>query len=102
LGVIHSREIHKGDPERLLRGVDYKGHICGVDSPVQSLEKKWIYSSTSLSGICVKTCPDTGDVRTDPYTGDEYTADFDVCLQVMEILFVDSSFLRLLISLAIV
>jgi hypothetical protein len=80
LGVIHSREIHKGDPERLLRGVDYKGHICGVDSPVKSLEKKWIYSSTSLAGICVNSCPDTGDVRVDPYTGDEYTADYDVSL----------------------
>jgi hypothetical protein len=46
---------------------------------VQSLEKKWIFSSTSLAGICIKTCPDAGDVRVDPYTGDEYTADYDVC-----------------------
>lgn len=40
LGVIHSTTINKGDPERLLRGVDYEGNICGVDSVVSELGKK--------------------------------------------------------------
>lgn len=40
LGVIHSTKINEGDPERLVRGVDYEGHICGVDSAVSDLGKK--------------------------------------------------------------
>jgi hypothetical protein len=82
LGVIHSTKIHQGNPQRLLHGVDYKGHICGVDSPVQHLDKKWIYNPPSLSGICVDDCPSLGDSRTDVYTGDAYESEYDVSRSV--------------------
>lgn len=79
LGPIHSTTINKGDPERLLRGVDYEGNICGVDNPVKDLGKKWepnwnfiTKSSTgdlvaSELGICVSSCPESGETRSDPY-----------------------------------
>ena len=79
LGIIHSTKINEGDPERLLRGVDYEGHICGVDGVVSHLEKKWEpnwnYVTTSSNGdlvpselgICVSSCPKEGESRTDPY-----------------------------------
>lgn len=79
LGVLHSTTINEGDPERLLRGVDYEGNICGVDGVVSHLSKKWEpnWNGITLSsngdlvatelGICVSSCPNEGESRTDPY-----------------------------------
>jgi hypothetical protein len=79
LGYIRSPYIRKGDPQRLLRGVDYQGNICGVDTAVIGLDKLWYPNAGGIFvnslrdlvpsdfGVCVATCPVSGDVRTDPY-----------------------------------
>jgi hypothetical protein len=46
-GVIHSERIKKGNPWRLLRGMDYRGNICGIDDGVKGRHNKWIPDSTS-------------------------------------------------------
>jgi hypothetical protein len=58
--------------------VDYKGNICGVDGKVKNFDKKWEPDIMSEFGICVKNCPDDGEIRVDVYTGDEYKADIKV------------------------
>lgn len=79
IGAYESTYIDRGNPDRLLRGVDYKGNICGVDAEVKHLGKKWepnsiyvnpdsngVYVPSEL-GICVPDCPDEGDSYADPY-----------------------------------
>ena len=83
-----------GNPERLFRGIDYNGKMCGVDKEVVNLEKKWLpntgYGSNTVSsssgfntpeqfGICVMDCPSQGELVPDPYnTYGTWTAIEDV------------------------
>lgn len=79
LGYIPSDVIQPGDPSRLLHGVDYEGHICGVDFPVTDLPYKWFPNANMHNpdnngkmvpfglGICVETCPKEGTSISDPY-----------------------------------
>eukprot|EP00755_Sulcionema_specki_P021539 Sspe_Gene.13491::Locus_4613_Transcript_1_1_Confidence_1.000_Length_1115::g.13491::m.13491 len=68
--------IQNGDPDRLLRGSDYRGEVCGTGKPPPELEQgewesmKYLwYPLTSnstvedalASGICVDRCPTMGD-----------------------------------------
>lgn len=78
-GIISSNYISEGDPVRLIRGVDYTGAVCGYDVAVKFLPQKWEPNALGFTpndegvlvptglGICVSTCPATGEVRTDPY-----------------------------------
>lgn len=75
VGAIDSSVINQGNPQRLIRGVDYEGNICGVDDIVKHLGEKWepkvpTDDGTIVGfelGICVDTCPDAGEKRYDPY-----------------------------------
>jgi len=54
------------DLQRLTRGADYKGRLCGVDPGVE--DKRFLYFCQTEAGIdlerpsCVETCPHTGTV----------------------------------------
>lgn len=79
VGIIQSDIIDKGDPKRLIRGVDYMGKICGVDDPVKHLGNKWEPNTFFFNpdsngdyvpqeyGICVESCPVKNERRYDPY-----------------------------------
>ena len=91
-----------GNPERLFRGVDYNGKMCGVDKEVVNLEKKWLpntgagagagagsgsntvssssgFNTPEQFGICVMDCPSQGELVPDPYnTYGTWTAIEDV------------------------
>eukprot|EP00640_Fibrocapsa_japonica_P000767 CAMPEP_0113938732 /NCGR_PEP_ID=MMETSP1339-20121228/5151_1 /TAXON_ID=94617 /ORGANISM="Fibrocapsa japonica" /LENGTH=593 /DNA_ID=CAMNT_0000941985 /DNA_START=62 /DNA_END=1843 /DNA_ORIENTATION=+ /assembly_acc=CAM_ASM_000762 len=54
-GAIESDDLSKGNPWRLINGVDYQGQICGVDSDVNDLEE--VYYMPSGAGVCISTCP---------------------------------------------
>eukprot|EP00602_Paraphysomonas_sp_CaronLab_P008850 CAMPEP_0185018998 /NCGR_PEP_ID=MMETSP1103-20130426/1632_1 /TAXON_ID=36769 /ORGANISM="Paraphysomonas bandaiensis, Strain Caron Lab Isolate" /LENGTH=580 /DNA_ID=CAMNT_0027549065 /DNA_START=258 /DNA_END=2000 /DNA_ORIENTATION=+ len=101
LGIIHSDKINEGNPERLLRGVDYKGKICGVDNPVKDLEKKWEPNNilspdydpsySEEYGFCVSSCPKEGETRVNPYDpSEEWDSPWDTvnilgyCIPVIE------------------
>ena len=48
VGMINSKytNIPQGNPATLVYGIDYQGHICSVDKPVQSLH--YIYEPNLL------------------------------------------------------
>jgi hypothetical protein len=52
--------IKKGNPDRLINGVDTQGRICGVDAGVQALSKLY-YINLDGSGVCTASCPKTTD-----------------------------------------
>lgn len=78
-GVVKSSHFNKGDPYRILRGIDYKGNLCGIDSPVDDLNNKYEPNNLGTNpsstsdlvplefGICVNKCPKAGDTVDDPY-----------------------------------
>ena len=80
LGAIPAHDIPSGNPLRLLRGVDYEGHLCGIDNVVSNLNYKYLpnldlktyssrgYLAPALLGVCVSACPMEGDVVMDPYS----------------------------------
>lgn len=72
--------ITKGDPLRLVHGVDFIGNTCGVDDAVLDYQYLWrpnfLGGNTADSvgtvvsrnfGICVDACPLQGDEIADPY-----------------------------------
>lgn len=77
-GIIKSDYIVKGNPNRLVRGIDYYGNICGVDNMVLDYPNKYLPNSIGINadnngdivpimyGICVQECPLLGDTITDP------------------------------------
>ena len=79
IGLINVPYLHKGNPQRLLHGIDYVGNICGVDESVKYLVKKWqpnllggnldsnLNSVSKEFSICVSSCPAKGEERSDPY-----------------------------------
>jgi choline transporter-like protein 2/4/5 len=54
-------EETKGNPYRLINGMDYKGQICGINTDVKSKPK--LYYLQSGQGVCVKKCPKSTDVE---------------------------------------
>lgn len=48
-GVIESDDFDEGNPYRILRGIDYKGKLCGIDEPVEEL-------SVSCCSLIVALC----------------------------------------------
>ena len=54
-------EETKGNPYRLINGMDYKGQICGINKNVKSKPK--LYYLQSGQGVCVKKCPKSTDVE---------------------------------------
>ena len=54
-------EETKGNPYRLINGMDYKGQICGINKDVKSKPK--LYYLQSGQGVCVKKCPKSTDVE---------------------------------------
>jgi hypothetical protein len=99
LGYINSPYIEKGNPLRLLRGVDYKGFVCGVDEEVKNYNNKWepfstgvYYDSNGNSieegfGFCVSSCPIAGDIAVmSPSYSDTY-GDFTAVINTKNVLF---------------
>lgn len=69
-------KIDAGDPQRLFKGVDSHGNLCGINSPVEALGLKWEphtdsskgFQTPSEYGVCVSKCPLMKDVVDDPYS----------------------------------
>jgi len=47
--------LHKGNPYKLIRGIDYKDRVCGIDDDVK--DKVKMYYLPTGSGVCIKKCP---------------------------------------------
>eukprot|EP00981_Chlorochromonas_danica_P011443 scaffold4011_cov197-Ochromonas_danica.AAC.25 len=79
MGKLPSSHLSKGNPDLLIHGVDYEGHLCGVDEPVKDLPKRVfpnLYGNNAASNgsvvpillaVCVASCPHDGDTILDPY-----------------------------------
>lgn len=52
-GVETSR-LNKGNPWRLVNGIDYKGRVCGINDEVKKLD--YLYYLPNGEGVCVKKC----------------------------------------------
>eukprot|EP00639_Heterosigma_akashiwo_P027300 CAMPEP_0194692160 /NCGR_PEP_ID=MMETSP0295-20121207/19546_1 /TAXON_ID=39354 /ORGANISM="Heterosigma akashiwo, Strain CCMP2393" /LENGTH=648 /DNA_ID=CAMNT_0039582349 /DNA_START=278 /DNA_END=2224 /DNA_ORIENTATION=- len=66
-GVIPNDNLEPGNPQRLINGIDYNGHICGVDSAVSDKSKIYYLPSVSTNsygaiGVCVDSCPSERDL----------------------------------------
>lgn len=49
-----------GDPERIVRGVDMQGRVCGVDDGVKHQElAAWAHPSVYKAKVCVSSCNQT-------------------------------------------
>jgi hypothetical protein len=99
LGYINSPYIDEGNPLRLLRGVDYKGFVCGVDTEVINYDNKWEPASTGVYtdsngnsieenfSICVSSCPSAGEIaEKSPSYSDTY-GDFTAEISTKNLLF---------------
>ncbi|KAL7548947.1 hypothetical protein ACHAWF_012218 [Thalassiosira exigua] len=65
-GVIESEYISKGDPRRLVNGMDYHGNLCGVTNYVKPNGEDTInlpkaYPMPSGFSVCVESCPSETD-----------------------------------------
>ncbi|KAJ8605234.1 hypothetical protein CTAYLR_000495 [Chrysophaeum taylorii] len=83
LGWIESDELPRGDPRRLIHGLDYLGSICGVDDrtdridgtseyrrfDVSKLPKAYFLPSGGV--VCLDECPGSTDV-------DAFVCEYDV------------------------
>ena len=61
-GVIPSRHIKKGDPRRLVNGMDYFGNLCGITNYETANGEDTInlpkaYPMPSGFAVCVSSCP---------------------------------------------
>lgn len=68
-GVIDSEYLEKGDPYRLLNGMDYHGNICGVTNYTNTngdnnINLPKAYYLPSGSAICIQSCPEENDINT--------------------------------------
>mmetsp|Transcript_3507 Transcript_3507/g.12781 ORF Transcript_3507/g.12781 Transcript_3507/m.12781 type:complete len:678 (-) Transcript_3507:65-2098(-) len=61
LGFIESDKIHKGNPYRLINGIDYKGNVCGISKDVKNTDK--LYYLPDGRGVCIKKCPKKSDLE---------------------------------------
>ena len=52
---VDSSKLNKGNPWRLVNGIDYKGQICGISKDVKGKEN--LYYLPTGDGVCVKKCP---------------------------------------------
>ena len=48
--------LQKGNPYKLINGIDYKDRVCGIDSDVKDRLK--LYYLPTGSGVCIKKCPE--------------------------------------------
>ena len=65
-GLIDSHHIKKGDPRRLVNGLDYAANICGVTNHLTSsgddtLDLPKAYPLPSGFSVCVESCPSESD-----------------------------------------
>ena len=61
-GVIESAHIKKGDPRRLVHGMDYHGNLCGVTNHLTPagddvIDLPKAYPLPSGLAVCVAVCP---------------------------------------------
>ena len=75
-GVIQSGHIKKGDPRRLINGIDYYGNLCGVTnyeipSGEDTINLPKAYPMPSGFSVCVESCPLTTDY-------DKFICEYDV------------------------
>jgi len=69
--VLGGINIHDGQPELLLSGVNDQGLICGYDSAV--INEPYFYSvRTDGIGVCVSSCPDDSALLTSTNPSDYY------------------------------
>jgi hypothetical protein len=76
MGVIDSKYIRKGDPRRLVSGMDYHGNLCGVTNYVTPSGEDTLYLPKAYpmpSGylVCVDSCPKDTDY-------DKFICEYDV------------------------
>ena len=79
IGGTEVIQIQQGNPDLLIRGVDYEGNICGVSEIVKDNKYAW---NPNLSGtnkdstgvlvpiffsVCVSSCPLSGDIVKNVY-----------------------------------
>ena len=67
-GYIDSEYLEKGDPNRLLNGMDYHGNICGVTKNINPNKKSDVdlpkaYYLPSGSAVCIESCPQESDIE---------------------------------------
>lgn len=74
LGWIEDERLPAGDPNRLLKPMDYDGRICGIDSEVS--DKPYAYYLLDTSAVCVESCPTATDTAVF-YCKDAYQAGAD-------------------------
>ena len=48
--------LQKGNPYKLINGIDYKDRVCGIDSDVK--DKLKLYYLPTGSGVCIEKCPE--------------------------------------------
>ena len=75
-GLIPSAYIPKGDPQRLVNGLDYYGNICGVTNyempwGVDTIDLPKAYPMPSGFSVCVESCPSETNY-------DEFICEYDV------------------------
>ena len=61
-GVIENDKLQKGDPQRLINGMDYNGKICGIDTAVTAMNTSIAdlpkaYYLPSGAPVCIEKCP---------------------------------------------
>jgi len=57
---VESARLNKGNPYRLINGLDYKAQICGISDAVKAKSK--LYYLPTGDGVCVKKCPKSTSV----------------------------------------
>lgn len=75
-GIIESEHIQKGDPRRLVNGMDYHGNLCGVTnyaipSGEDTIDLPKAYPMPSGFSVCIKSCPTKTNY-------DLYTCEYEV------------------------
>ena len=59
--------LQKGNPYKLINGIDYKDRVCGIDSDVKDRLK--LYYLPTGSGVCIKKCPEKQKLAAIPLHG---------------------------------
>mmetsp|Transcript_23063 Transcript_23063/g.47812 ORF Transcript_23063/g.47812 Transcript_23063/m.47812 type:complete len:770 (+) Transcript_23063:37-2346(+) len=65
-GAIENDKLRKGDPNRLINGMDYTGEICGISDKVNAVgdnikDLPKAYYLPSGSPVCIDECPTADD-----------------------------------------
>ena len=51
IGIFHSKDIPKGNPDRLTHAMDYNGSFCGIDNGYSNLRYSY-YLANGAGNTC--------------------------------------------------